>query len=265
MSAMYLSPCVSMFNVILMLRQSVFSLVTCPAYTPNFPISSKSISSSISSLSVSPEEVTNVDSFGDIMDLGSSITIGTVDVLGPSETLEGFFLGVGLAFSYSFLQYITGDNFFVPWQPPSSVLRTKSSSLANEKKNIHDSNGTENIDSYLGESQMKSQKSFNKIFDADSWKEISRPENYVFYNRRSSKKRASRLTDQSDENSIPKTYENKLILISLLILFVPIFSIEFFFALSRQFMCGMTASYNPFIHINQLSWAVELCSAHFSP
>jgi hypothetical protein len=85
------------------------------------------------------------------------------------------------------------------------------------------------------------------VFDAVAWKEMSRPENYVYYN--------SKLREMSSRNDEPKQ-EKKWILISLLVLFVPIFSVEFFLALSRQVLCGgdpLTLS----------AWASELCSPHF--
>jgi hypothetical protein len=84
------------------------------------------------------------------------------------------------------------------------------------------------------------------VFDADAWKKMSRPENYVYYN---SKLRKPRKDD-------PAKQEKKWVLISLLFLFVPIFSAEFFLALSRQFLCGG----DPF---TQSVWASELCSPHF--
>lgn len=84
-----------------------------------------------------------------------------------------------------------------------------------------------------------------KIFDGDMWKEMSRPENYAAYNREKSQLRKDE-TEESERNKPTtillkrdnSTKENKLVLISLLILFIPIFSVEFFFALSRQFICG---------------------------
>lgn len=85
------------------------------------------------------------------------------------------------------------------------------------------------------------------VFNAVAWKEMSRPENYVYYN--------SKLREMSSRKDEPKQ-EKKWILISLLVLFVPIFSVEFFLALSRQVLCGgdpLTLS----------AWASDLCSPHF--
>jgi hypothetical protein len=84
------------------------------------------------------------------------------------------------------------------------------------------------------------------VFDADEWKEMSRPENYVYYN---SKLRESPKKD-------PAKQEKTWVVIGLLVLFVPIFSAEFFLSLSRQFICDQS----PF---TQSAWASELCSPHF--
>lgn len=83
------------------------------------------------------------------------------------------------------------------------------------------------------------------VFDADAWKEMSRPENYVYYN--------SRLGKSPKKD--PAKKEKTRVVISLLVLFVPIFSAEFFLALSRQFLCEAKA-------FTQLAWASELCSPH---
>ena len=77
----------------------------------------------------------------------------------------------------------------------------------------------------------------NKVFDADNWKEMSRVENYVLYNTKI-RQRASK-SDNSPSIRPIDNKENRLVLVALLVLFVPIFSIEFFFALSRQFICEM--------------------------
>jgi hypothetical protein len=77
----------------------------------------------------------------------------------------------------------------------------------------------------------------NKVFDADNWKEMCKKENYVLYNTKI-RQRASK-SDNSPSIRPIDNKENRLVLVALLVLFVPIFSIEFFFALSRQFICEM--------------------------
>lgn len=84
-----------------------------------------------------------------------------------------------------------------------------------------------------------------RVFNADAWKEMSRPENYVYYN--------SKLGKSPKKG--PAKKEKTWVVIGLLVLFVPIFSAEFFLALSRQLLCEAS----PF---TQSAWASELCSAH---
>lgn len=99
-----------------------------------------------------------------------------------------------------------------------------------------------------------------------NWKEISRPENYILYSTKVKQRLENGNSASSSSQSLPANSsstkvvtEKKLILISLLVLFVPIFSIEFFFALSRQFLCGDPTLSLP---ISSSSWAQQLCSAH---
>ena len=72
---------------------------------------------------------------------------------------------------------------------------------------------------------------------------MSREENYILYNtkirQKSNPDYSKKESRMQNDNDDMKKKENKLILVALLILFVPIFSVEFFFALSRQFICEM--------------------------
>lgn len=114
----------------------------------------------------------------------------------------------------------------------------------------------------------------------DDWAEMSRPENYILYSTKiRNKSMRMRNLDRERTNEInfistdifpPKDKENKMILLALLMLFIPIFSVEFFFALSRQFVCGNYVSdpddamilNNPYINYDLSPWAKELCSPY---
>jgi len=94
------------------------------------------------------------------------------------------------------------------------------------------------------------------VFGADEWKDMSRPENYVLYStkvRKQLEKRDSPLPS----GEVVRT-EKSTVVIALLVLFVPIFSFEFFLGLSRQIVCGGDP-------LTQTSWALELCSPHYQP
>lgn len=110
------------------------------------------------------------------------------------------------------------------------------------------------------------------VFDADNWKDISKPENYILYTQKIRQKESRTSSGLKERPAVKK--ENRLVLIALLILFVPIFSIEFFFALSRSFICGgyttqvddnlwLTDADRALASTNGISnWAKELCSPH---
>lgn len=141
------------------------------------------------------------------------------DALSTQDIVIGTILAFILALGYSYLNGQSSSTNFVSWQsqPPLSIV-----------------NGTSEIES-LDERDINS-----RVFNETSWKEISRKENYVLYNTRirekqSPVKNASTRDSSSDINS--KQRENKLIVFALLTLFLPIFFIEIFFALSRQFIC----------------------------
>lgn len=117
-------------------------------------------------------------------------------------------------------------------------------------------------------------KSDKVIFDANDWIEISKPENYVPY---SNKLRQSRLKRASGSDSKALGKERETVLFLLLLLFVPIFSLELFFALSRQFICGnfltqihdemwLTDFDRALSSLKGVSpWATYLCSPHLDP
>ena len=135
------------------------------------------------------------------------------DVLSTQDIVIGSILAFILAFGWSYLNGQSSSTSFVSW--PS-------------KKNGDDTL-SEDITTSIRESDNEN------TFDAEDWKEMSREENYVLYNTKIRKSiDEKKPTQQLDE---VKKKENKAVLIALLVLFIPIFSIEFFFALSRQFVC----------------------------
>ena len=90
------------------------------------------------------------------------------------------------------------------------------------------------------------------VFDGDDWREISRPENYILYNRRSKYDSDNKIVKENNFRS-----EKAWVLLALLALFTPIFSIELFFALSRQVLCGGGATA---LGDHSAPWAEYLCS-----
>lgn len=138
------------------------------------------------------------------------------DVLSTQDIVVGTILAFILAFTYSYLNGQSSSTSFVSW----------GNQIQNENEVAEDS---------FESAETKEVE--NRVFDANNWKDISREENYVLYNTRIKSSLQKLNTKQQNSNVNVSKTENKLVLIALLALFVPIFSVEFFFALSRQFLC----------------------------
>lgn len=145
-----------------------------------------------------------------LADSSTSTDDVVADALGTQDIIVGSIIAVILAFSYSYLNGQSTSSNFVSW---SSQTNAEDNSAVETTTQIDND---------------------NVVFDAKEWKDISREENYVLYNTRIK----SSLRQQRQSNTKRRsTTENKWVLVALLALFVPIFSVEFFFALSRQFLC----------------------------
>mmetsp|Transcript_12552 Transcript_12552/g.26094 ORF Transcript_12552/g.26094 Transcript_12552/m.26094 type:complete len:240 (-) Transcript_12552:481-1200(-) len=177
-----------------------------------------------------------------------------VDVLADQDIFDGVIIAFVLAFGFSFLQSRSSSNFILSRSQYDTV----------SEKDVEDSEVNPQPQSQLGENNSTlvfidtdGEVGAKTVFDGQDWKEMSRPENYVWYN---AKFRKGESTETSESLRQPfgdsSKKEKRWILVGLLLLFVPIFSFEFFLALSRQFMCGG----DPF---KQSAWALELCSPHF--
>jgi hypothetical protein len=96
---------------------------------------------------------------------------------------------------------------------------------------------------------------------------MSREENYVWYKKKIGKSQSS-TRDEERKGKVEKQW----VLFGLLILFVPLFSLEIFLALSRGFLCGVMppsnnqdlidgeAMRNAFNGLSLLPWAQQLCA-----
>jgi hypothetical protein len=144
-------------------------------------------------------------------------TSATSDALSTQDIVNGAIIAFILAFGCSFLNGQSSSSSFVSW--PSRLKKQNDS-------NDTDTSSVEGIDG----------KGNGRNFNADDWKEMSREENYILFR---TKIRQRSNVDTNTPIRKVDTEENKLVLVALLALFVPIFFVEFFFALSRQFMCEM--------------------------
>lgn len=180
------------------------------------------------------------------MILSASDIHDDVAILSNDDLMTGAFMAISLAFLFSFLQGIS---------PSSTSFRLWP---VDKKSSINEI--TE---------PMENLKNDEIIFS--EWREMSRPENYLLYANklRQASKATPTFTTVNDPSVTVRT-EKRFVLFVLLLLFVPIFSVEFFFALSRQLICGNFAFSptdaailsNHSIGNNLSPWAKELCSPH---
>lgn len=172
-----------------------------------------------------------------------------IAILSNHDLLVGVLQAVSLAFLVSFLQGISSSSTSFRLWPDD------------KKSSVGDIIPMENI--------QKDEVVF------DEWREMSRPENYIWYAnkiRQTSKATGTGIGNAtSDDAFVSVRTENKIVLFALIMLFVPIFSVEFFFALSRQLICGnyvflpddaaLLGNHN--VGNDLAPWAKELCSPHF--
>jgi len=204
-----------------------------------------------------------------------SINISSDDVLGNQDIIDGTIIAFLLAFLFSFLQGRSPSSSNVKLWPAEKS--NDSGSASTSKKFSSDPMASANINSGDDQTGSNSKADAKVIFDGDAWREVSKPENYVLYtskirNKGQQQRQLKQEKDASNTNAFSQ--ENRIVLLGLLVLFVPIFSVEFFFALSRQFVCGdfvtqvddtmwLTDADRALSASNEISpWAKELCSPH---
>lgn len=142
--------------------------------------------------------------------LSSTPSADVRDVLTTQDIAVGTILAFILAFTYSYLNGQSSSTNFVSWQ-------------------------IQKVNEVFDSASATRQIVDDKVFDANQWKEMSREENYVLYNTRV--RSSLQQSNAKMQNLTVNKTENKWVLLALLALFVPIFSVELFFALSRQFLC----------------------------
>ena len=190
-----------------------------------------------------------------------------VDVLGPSDIFDGLLIAFALVFITLFLQgKKNGINNF-------AILDSNLNNLSSDNINLNNLNtNTTTTTATIFDGNNNSNNSI--IFDGDQWKEMSNPESYVFYNRKrikqqkgknttppEKKETTSSLSSSSINSNDNDNVERTMVLIGLLILFVPIFSIEFFFASSRQLICDSSDGSISFSSTSISDWSEYLCSS----
>jgi len=185
-----------------------------------------------------------------------------IEMLGSEDLAGGVAFGIALAFLGS-RNPIVGS--FLQGQTPLSsssdlLLLNDIKESVDHPGGMHVPSSSQNITNTAdGVPPSERTGDEDKIFGAESWKEMSKQENFVYYNTRVRKNLRQPLMSLSDKKSAEETKsEKKWVIFGLLIFFIPIFSFELFLALSRQFMCNG----DPFM---QVEWAREFCSPYRPP
>lgn len=232
------------------------------------------------SLSILPKDAHSSSSLSSTFVISDAVAATTDvqafdEVLSTSDIVVGAILAFALAFGWSFLNGQSTSSNFISWrsQLDGSRDNAEASTPGIVDSDITKMSDREERNGYDGDdNSAESGTSAPKVFNADNWKEMSREENYVLYNTRVRADRDSGRERKADRDAATTNgdtkgnmevvsgirSEKKWVLVALLVLFVPIFSVEFFFALSRQFMCGGDP-------LNQSEWAQILCSPYRGP
>ncbi|KAL3804037.1 hypothetical protein HJC23_006428 [Cyclotella cryptica] len=158
-----------------------------------------------------------------------------VEVLSTQDIIIGTVLAFLLALGYSYLSGQSSSSNFVLWRMDGGKSAPSSQPLDVRSP----SNST--------------------VFNETSWREMSRRENYVLYTTRIRGKKVTQRGGVENPAS-HQSLENRFVLLTLLALFLPIFFIETFFALSRQFLCE-SGLFGGSFHANE--FAETLCSPFF--
>jgi hypothetical protein len=186
------------------------------------------------------------------------------DALSTHDIVDGVGLALALVLVYS-LSSSKSDP--VIWRSTADDLEPLGQELSDESilsDRDDDDNGVVNAtkdtcSQELDESTAPPTRTGGTVFGKASWKEISRPENYVFYKGQLRDKmngtRRVRNDEASDEVPSLSRKEKSWVLLGLLLLFVPIFSFELILNTSRQLLCDGSS-------FAQLGWAQDLCIPH---
>jgi hypothetical protein len=177
------------------------------------------------------------------------------NILSNQDLIDGSLIAVILAFGFSYLNGRTPSSSNVKLWPNEDDSERVGTDLTNPEV-------------LYGMKSNSTDTARISVFDANDWKEAGKAENYVLYTnkiRKNQQRKVGNTNASLPDDSEVLQKKNRLAFFALLVLFVPIFSVEFFFALSRQFVCGDFLT-----QVDDTLWssegistlAKELCSPH---
>lgn len=161
--------------------------------------------------------------------LAASLSGNDLDsVLSNTDIAVGILLAFLLAALASFLQSRRAQNDFVLGQLLDEPI-------------IQQQQQQEDNNDLSSSSPSSSSLNTTATTTFDDWKEMSQPDNYVWYNTRlrNNNNNNKKQTKESSSSSLDAT-EQAWVLIVLVVLFAPIFSFEFFLTVSRQIICAVS-------------------------
>lgn len=186
-------------------------------------------------------------------------------VLSSQDIVVGVAIALVLAACFSWLNGNSSSSQFI-----TSMSQTTTND--NNKFDIYNNTSTDDSNNNQPKDDAMPKTKNNIAYD---WEEISRPDNYILFSTRIKNKiNSSRklLTFDNNNNNMNNRKKSKSTnqIIGLLFIFVPLFSFELFFTISRQFICGTTTTtYNDILHptswfsstsVSASIWAQQLCS-----
>ena len=184
--------------------------------------------------------------------VSAAISANTADALSNQDVLVGIVLALLLAFLASFLQ----------GQSPSSFRDFEEiKEMESQSKGEDAAISFQDLDNTLRNSTTSARLSLDDVthttsskqFNATNWKEMSQPENYVWYSNPKVRGNAVKGKKQSSSSN-----KNRGALIGLLLVFVPIFGAEIFLALSRFFLCEQSHSGGGFFAVLAQDWCAPV-------
>jgi hypothetical protein len=169
-------------------------------------------------------------------------TARTTDALSSQDIGIGIVLALLLAALASFLQGQSTSSFpnFVLWVRDSDGEATDTDTPADVGNASLATATTLPVSDDDDDGNAMSSKS-KILFNATNWNEMSRPENYIWY---SNPNLRANETPKVQKSKLANA-NNRLALLALVILFIPIFGAELFLSLSRQFLCETNHAWAP--------------------
>ncbi|KAL7571825.1 hypothetical protein ACA910_002908 [Epithemia clementina (nom. ined.)] len=169
------------------------------------------------------------------------------NVLSDQDVMGGLILALCLACLGAYLQSLRNRNDFVvdlPVLPPRNYVGSPSNNDKNDSTTVtltttNDSISDQNQTTMATRiATSAAETTTNNMLLFDDWKEMSRPDNYIWYKIKDNNRMREKNNPSSGSTIGSNNLENRWVVVGLLAFFVPIFFFEFFLTASRQILCS---------------------------